>query len=940
MNIPVYGQQMRNLGADLQMLKVTASTIPSMRVQIAEGSALINRQLVEYAGGTIGPIAIPTINSYIVVVGLKGANPVVLYGNTATNNPPIPDLPADVLPLAAIILKSTDTAISQDMIQDIRPLFSSTTFIEDHQALINRDAEDAHPISSITGLQAALDGKLTAKDLEEQFNNKANFNGTRAEKFTLNSESTGTPVSDIVIEFKRGSLPSAAIRFNETKDILEFSDGDGEWHPFNTVLELDPFNEEAYYTKAQVDSFLAQIKKNVLLKADSSRVESIAAQLANVASLDYVNNQFQNIYSKQDMDNIVREVRLALTTITGKADKTDVYSKTEADEILAAAKDELNARIDEIAGQTGDITNKVNEIVEPKLAELADTINTKAEEFDGKLNAQKDALVATIDAKAAEVTAQTDGKISVLTNTVNAMGERVDNARDAAIAMVKEHCGMLDAKLDGIQKEAEGIHNDLVGRMNTAEETVRGFDTRVTTIENDLEDLKHKVDADKDELTQGIADVKGELNSKIDETVNNINTRFEETSNDFNSKIDIINTTIEQKVNELNQNITNAKDELNHTIDEAKSEASATHTDINNTIDTVKNDLNTAITNLDGAYKAADEAIYAKLEEEYININDNLVIKANAADVYTKAEVDQKISEIDLSDKTYSKEEIDSKLESKADIADVYRYTAAQIELAIEPKQDKLGFTPENAANKNVANGYAGLDVNGKIAINQLPDVAKQPTYVVANEAAKDALTNLVAGAKAYVIDTKKSYIYDGSSWIMTADADWENINIDFNNIINTPTTIAGYGITDGYTKDEVDAKLADKANKDHTHTISEVQTDSEHMFISAAKLAEIDNKANLSQVYTQDVIDSKFIDNLTFEQTMNGYTNTEGMNTALASKANSSDVYAKSDVDSLLNDKADKSDTYTKAEVDALVNNAIANVLQQVQDQINQLNS
>lgn len=32
-------------------------------------------------------------------------------------------------------------------------------------------------------------------------------------------------------------------------------------------------------------------------------------------------------------------------------------------------------------------------------------------------------------------------------------------------------------------------------------------------------------------------------------------------------------------------------------------------------------------------------------------------------------------------------------------------------------KQDNLGFTPENTANKNVANGYVGLDENGKIPV-------------------------------------------------------------------------------------------------------------------------------------------------------------------------------------------------------------------------------
>ena len=34
---------------------------------------------------------------------------------------------------------------------------------------------------------------------------------------------------------------------------------------------------------------------------------------------------------------------------------------------------------------------------------------------------------------------------------------------------------------------------------------------------------------------------------------------------------------------------------------------------------------------------------------------------------------------------------------------------------------ERLGYTPENTANKNVANGYAGLDSNGLISSTLLP---------------------------------------------------------------------------------------------------------------------------------------------------------------------------------------------------------------------------
>ena len=102
-----------------------------------------------------------------------------------------------------------------------------------------------------------------------------------------------------------------------------------------------------------------------------------------------------------------------------------------------------------------------------------------------------------------------------------------------------------------------------------------------------------------------------------------------------------------------------------------------------------------------------------------------------------------------------------------------------------------LGFTPENTANKNVANGYAGLDANVKIPLANLPDTAKQQTYVALGATERNALSNLISGDKVYETSTGDSYIWDGTAWVILAKADWENVNIDWSNIINQPSLLA-----------------------------------------------------------------------------------------------------------------------------------------------------
>jgi hypothetical protein len=75
--------------------------------------------------------------------------------------------------------------------------------------------------------------------------------------------------------------------------------------------------------------------------------------------------------------------------------------------------------------------------------------------------------------------------------------------------------------------------------------------------------------------------------------------------------------------------------------------------------------------------------------------------------------------------------------------------------------QTALGFTPEDSANKNATNGYAGLS-GGKLDAAQLPAVAITDTFVVATSGAMVALTAEV-GDVAIRTDENKSYILQTS---------------------------------------------------------------------------------------------------------------------------------------------------------------------------------
>jgi hypothetical protein len=104
-------------------------------------------------------------------------------------------------------------------------------------------------------------------------------------------------------------------------------------------------------------------------------------------------------------------------------------------------------------------------------------------------------------------------------------------------------------------------------------------------------------------------------------------------------------------------------------------------------------------------------------------------------------------------------------------------------------KQTALGFTPENFANKAVANGYASLDGTGKVPLSQIPAMGFNTGSVVTDTAARASITGMKTGDLSYETSTGDTYIYDGSTWKLMADKDWANLNVDWASIVNKPTS-------------------------------------------------------------------------------------------------------------------------------------------------------
>ncbi|HLT41950.1 MAG TPA: hypothetical protein VKZ95_04530 [Sphingobacteriaceae bacterium] len=164
---------------------------------------------------------------------------------------------------------------------------------------------------------------------------------------------------------------------------------------------------------------------------------------------------------------------------------------------------------------------------------------------------------------------------------------------------------------------------------------------------------------------------------------------------------------------------------------------------------------------------------------------------------------------------------------------------------------EKAGW--EQIANKGQAGGYAGLDSNGKVPLSQLPDESKNQVYVVETYAEMEAITGVLAGDKAYITDdgehTGDTYIYDGSDWVIMADADWANVSLDWANINGKPSSTPA-NIDDAVTKRH------EHANKSVLDKITDTGESASYdlaQFVTQDDLSDLGSGDMLKSVYDKN---------------------------------------------------------------------------------------
>ena len=292
------------------------------------------------------------------------------------------------------------------------------------------------------------------------------------------------------------------------------------------VAESSASSDPAVYTTAKVDTLLEG-------KADKTELGNKADATAVAVNTEKIDTNKANITALQSELGNKADKSTVTTALEGKANKADVYSKTDADNRYAT-KDALDNKADQtyVDTEVGKKANKATtlagyEITDAYTKEKTDELlNTKANAADVYTRGEIDTKLADVYSKTevdGKITGEENARNIAIQTAISGEAENRKNAIDAAIA--KEVADRNQAIKTEVDKEANARNTAIANAKNdlqtkiTEEKTAReALDTRLTKAEDkitanetaidnlktkDTENVKYDNATVKDQITLG-----------------------------------------------------------------------------------------------------------------------------------------------------------------------------------------------------------------------------------------------------------------------------------------------------------------------------------------------------------------------------------------------------------------------------------------------------
>lgn len=387
------------------------------------------------------------------------------------------------------------------------------------------------------------------------------------------------------------------------------------------------------------------------LAAEASRAQTKEGEID--AALAVINGDKDTIgsiaHAVEDANHYTDDeiAKLSTATATNLADALKPY----------ATKQEVDGRIEGIIGTAPAALDTLGEIAD-RLAEDNDAINAINGVLSGKANASDVYTKSEVDAQH-----------QTMTTSVNALDGKVDaevNRAKAAEKVNADNLTALSGKVDGVKTVADKAAADLVDEVNRA----KGVEAELS---NKLNGVEAKADTNADGIASLVDDV-----ATLETSINGAKSDINGLTNDLASEVSRATTKEGELEAGIGANATKIAD-LTTRATAVEGEVDS----LSDAVDAVETALNAEVTRAKAAEKVnadrldvveGDETVIGSVkhgvadskhytDDEISKLNAKvdakiagfvsvaaLELKADKADVYTKAEVDQMVADIDVTE--------------------------------------------------------------------------------------------------------------------------------------------------------------------------------------------------------------------------------------------------------------------------------------------------
>lgn len=472
-------------------------------------------------------------------------------------------------------------------------------------------------------------------------------------------------------------------------------------------------------------------------------------------------------------------------------------------------EEELNAAIEALRTE---ITN-AGYLTADDIANKADADHThNIEDIEGY-----EPIDTSVFANAEDVNSQ----LQAIRNNVEAIkvptkvGE-LDN--DAGYITVSDLSGY--AKADDVTN----LRNEVVDNLGAIQSAVNGQATQISQLETKAANHDQEIAAIKPQVEK-IAGIESSISTHED-TLNSLNTTIQGIQTEVSNKVST--ETFESALNDkADKSALNDKADTSYVDEQLATKANKSDVDtaleekasleeLNNLSDNLVNKVDVSSFNdlaevvetkvdasfVEGAINDLKIETYAK-KDEVTSAEQGAELYQKLANVYTKGEIDTKLAEIsaggDISLDGYVTEEA---LAQKGYITESEVNTKIE---AIEIPDVSIYATKEEVEAIVIPDTSAFITMSDVEALGYLKEI---PSDVITENELTSATAEFISEGE---VDSKlASY---ATTEALSAKADQASVNEALEGKADSATTLSGYGITDAYTRTEVDVKLADLAS-------------------------------------------------------------------------------------------------------------------------------